>query len=182
MAKKGPSLAAKECLSTALILLMKKTDYDRISIVDITRKAGVSRMTYYRNFASKEDILEQYMDTVAQSVHKTIVEQNAQADFYRYFCLLFEHLGRYGDIGVATCRAKLGEMILRYITKYMFETFPPDPADPASRYARHFMAGAVYNTLIAWLSDGQALPYTEVAKVCCDCISGNALATASDGT
>ena len=167
--------ATKECIFTALVLLMQKKEYSKISIVDITRKAGVSRMTYYRHFTSKEDVLEQYLDSVAKAVHDEIVEKNAHKDFYQYFCVLFEHLGQYGDIGVATCRAKLGEMILRYITKYMLETFPPSPSNPAAPYARHFLAGAVYNTLIEWLRDGQKLPYTEVAKICCRCLSATAL-------
>ncbi|MBO5789874.1 MAG: TetR/AcrR family transcriptional regulator [Clostridia bacterium] len=175
MAKKTCALAAKECIYTALILLMQKKEYDRISIVDIVRKAGVSRMTYYRHFTSKEDVLEKYMDEVGQRVHDSIIEQNAQADFYTYFCVIFEQLSAYGDIGVAACRARLGEMILSAITKYTFETFPPDPAAPSSIYARHFLAGAIYNTLIEWLKAGQTLPYTEVAKVCCACMTGIAL-------
>ena len=173
--KKKANPMAKDCIFTALVLLMQKKEYDKISIVDIARKAGVSRMTYYRHFTSKEDVLEQYIDSVAKAVHEEIVEKNAHKDFYQYFCVLFEHLSQYGDIGVATCRAKLGEMILHYITKYMLETFPPSENDPAAPYARHFLAGAVYNTLIEWLSDGQKLPYTEVAKICCRCLSASAL-------
>jgi len=49
---------AKECIVTALIELMKVRDYNAISITDITKKAGVSRMAYYRNYTSKEDILK----------------------------------------------------------------------------------------------------------------------------
>ena len=40
---------AKECIVTALVELMKIKDYDAISITDIAKKAGVSRMAYYRN-------------------------------------------------------------------------------------------------------------------------------------
>lgn len=39
---------AKECIFTALMLLMEKQDYEKITITDIARRAGVSRMTYYR--------------------------------------------------------------------------------------------------------------------------------------
>ena len=135
--KKAPPMA-KECIFAALVLLMQKKEYDKISVVDISRKAGVSRMTYYRHFTSKEDVLEQYIDSVAKSIHEEIVEKNAHKDFYQYFCVLFEHLGQYGDIGVATCRAKLGEMILHYITKYMLETFPPKENDPADKRCKRF--------------------------------------------
>ena len=54
----------KECIFTALILLMEQQDYDKITITDITKKAGVSRMTYYRLYSSKEDILLQQFSKI----------------------------------------------------------------------------------------------------------------------
>lgn len=39
----------KDCITTAFIELMKVRDYNTITITDITKKAGVSRMAYYRN-------------------------------------------------------------------------------------------------------------------------------------
>ncbi|HIS07210.1 MAG TPA: TetR/AcrR family transcriptional regulator, partial [Candidatus Choladocola avistercoris] len=50
----------KECLYTALLLLMEKKPYEDITITEIAKKAGVSRMSYYRLYKSKDDILEQY--------------------------------------------------------------------------------------------------------------------------
>ena len=47
----------KECIVTALLRLMKVKSYSSISITDITNLAGVSRMAYYRNYKSKDDIL-----------------------------------------------------------------------------------------------------------------------------
>ena len=36
---------------------MKEKNFDAISVSEITARAGVSRISYYRNFDSKEDIL-----------------------------------------------------------------------------------------------------------------------------
>ena len=40
---------------------MHTQEYDDISITDITKRAGVSRMSYYRNYNSKDEILMDYM-------------------------------------------------------------------------------------------------------------------------
>ena len=48
----------KSSLQTALIYLMNKKDFDKITITELVKKAGVSRMAFYRNYNSKEDILE----------------------------------------------------------------------------------------------------------------------------
>ena len=47
-----------ESLRTALFSLMKNMDYRSIRITDICKKAGVSRTAFYRNFLSKDDLLE----------------------------------------------------------------------------------------------------------------------------
>lgn len=58
--KENASRFLRNCIFEALILLMKQKPYDDIAISEITNRAGVSRMTYYRTYTSKEDILIQY--------------------------------------------------------------------------------------------------------------------------
>lgn len=53
---------SKRWLIDALFQLMNKQPFQKISITEITDKAGVSRLTYYRNFTSKEDIILTYFD------------------------------------------------------------------------------------------------------------------------
>ncbi len=48
---------SKQDLAEAVFLLMKTRPYEQISIQDIVDKAGFSRMAYYRNFKSKDEII-----------------------------------------------------------------------------------------------------------------------------
>ena len=63
---------AKECIVTALIELMKTRDYNSITITDLSKKAGVSRMAYYRNYTSKEDSISKFADEVGASLHEKL--------------------------------------------------------------------------------------------------------------
>ena len=54
---KDQNRLARERIVAALTELMSEQDYTSITITEITQRAGVSRMTYYRNYSSKEDIL-----------------------------------------------------------------------------------------------------------------------------
>ena len=47
----------KECMADALFDLMKSKDLDKITIDELTKVAGVGRMTYFRHFHSKEEVL-----------------------------------------------------------------------------------------------------------------------------
>ena len=44
----------------ALVILMGEKDYSSITVMDIVGKAGVSRVSYYRHFKNKEDVLRLY--------------------------------------------------------------------------------------------------------------------------
>lgn len=69
---------SKNDLADALVMLMQKTDYSKISIQDIVDKAGLSRMAYYRNFASKDEVLIFYLDRVTdQFIQETKVDFDA---------------------------------------------------------------------------------------------------------
>ena len=78
----------KECIFTALILLMEQQDYDKITITDITKKAGVSRMTYYRLYSSKEDILLQQFSKIIQELTDKIRQDSSLTPYrlvYQFF-------------------------------------------------------------------------------------------------
>ena len=158
----------KDCITTAFIELMKVHDYNAITITDITRKAGVSRMAYYRNYSSKEDILNKYMDEVGISIHEKISKMNTRDEIHNYYVALFEQLGAYRDLGVTIYRAHLGELILANINKYMSLTFRPENETAASRYRHLYLAGAFYNVFIEWLKSGMRDDINELARFCCD--------------
>lgn len=60
----------KESIETALLFLLEKKDLKQISISELVRKAGVSRNAFYRNYKSKEDILEAYYERTSISLKK----------------------------------------------------------------------------------------------------------------
>lgn len=47
----------KECMSDALIKLMKEKDLEKITVSEITELAGVGRATWFRNFSTKPEAL-----------------------------------------------------------------------------------------------------------------------------
>ena len=63
---------AVDSIYTALLQIMEKKPYEQISITDITRRAGVSRMAYYRNYESKDEILTKRLDKTIDSIIEKI--------------------------------------------------------------------------------------------------------------
>jgi len=66
---------AADCIYEALLQLMRDRPYRQITISDITRRAGVSRMAYYRNYAEKDDILLGHLAAAMAEVEAHIVSR-----------------------------------------------------------------------------------------------------------
>ena len=51
------NIIVKESITQALLILMESKDFQKITITEIVNKAGVARMSFYRNYDSKEDVI-----------------------------------------------------------------------------------------------------------------------------
>lgn len=54
----------KRSIIEAFLILLKNQSYEKISISDIVKKAGVARVSYYRNFDNKESIIIAYLNSI----------------------------------------------------------------------------------------------------------------------
>lgn len=60
--KKNSGDLLKECMADALFILLQTKSIEEITISEVTALANVSRITYYRNFTSKESMIEFKLD------------------------------------------------------------------------------------------------------------------------
>ena len=68
--KNAANLLTRESILLAFLDLLQTEEYSRITITDITRRAGVSRNAYYRNYDSKEGILQAKMDELGEEIRE----------------------------------------------------------------------------------------------------------------
>jgi len=67
----------KTWIFDALMLLMDKKPYEKITVSDIADKAGIARPTFYRNYNDKDDVIFEYlMNTVNIELSNTGKSKN----------------------------------------------------------------------------------------------------------
>jgi AcrR family transcriptional regulator len=170
---KDQNRLARERIVAALTALMSEKDYASITITEITQKADVSRMTYYRNYSSKEDILRKFMSDVGERIHAKIVEHDLHRDVYRYYLTLFETLGKYAALVNAALAAGLDGLILDCIARNMDQTFLEASAQPnAEKYLLRYRAGAFFHVFIEWTRSGMQESCEQMARLCADAAMG----------
>jgi len=138
---------SKQYIAESLISLMKKKDYSKITIKNITDKAGLSQMSYYRNFKSKDEIIQYYLDTITNEFIKKTNINYTPENFKNYLIILFTHLEKQKDIGMILLKANL----LYYIKDEFDKIFKNKSTSIKEEYNYYFISGGLYNVYYYWL-------------------------------
>lgn len=142
----------QQCLYTALMKLMKEKNFDKISIGELCDYAGVSRMTYYRSYKCKEDILLQHLDECFTAYLNGL---NVR-DFYEVaLSFLYFWEGQEHDFLIAVIESGLSAHLMDKFYVYLDIIFSLMDLDiEVTSYAKSFLAGGLYKMLIDWMKDG----------------------------
>ncbi len=157
----------KECIVKALIELIDEKDIKSISITEITKKAGVSRMSYYRNYYYKEDILNNYLIDILEEYDdkrsELINSNNSSMD--QLILYAFEFFKKYKDFVMAVEKSNLSNIMQNKITEYMSSLYPYKDNDIKSRYELYIFSGSLYNACKMWILGGLKEDEKELAII-----------------
>ena len=156
------------CIGEALISLMNQKDYESIKISDIVERAGISRMTYYNYYHSKNEILEDYLqEMVADYLHSAADEeaQNKIGGFQDYEHVLhaLSFFDQYSNFFLTLHKAGLYSIIIDAVNQFMVNQILP--IYPRSVYRLYYYSGALLNTFIKWEEGGKTEPVEEIAEI-----------------
>jgi AcrR family transcriptional regulator len=154
----------------ALMSLLDEKSYSRISISDITKKAGVARTSFYRHYQSKDDILLHHIRVVSGSLLRQMVE-NAGCSPVEILTLFFRSVAEHQDIIKKLFQddfrflwnsfADAHEKFLLAISK---NALSPEE-NLRFQYALQYQFGGYNRLLLYWLKNDMALPPEEIAAV-----------------
>lgn len=143
-------------IAYAYLELLKKKDRDEISITEIAKAAGVSRMAFYRKFETKWDVVDFYLGGIMH--WEVAYDERTGGDLniwdveygVRFFRAMREHrenILTLVDRGYAT-------LLLRVINLTNENAGGDMPSSSIERYNLYFLAGAGFNAMLIWLRDG----------------------------
>lgn len=151
----------RECIESALILLLEKKTFGEISISELVKRAGVSRTAFYRNYTSKEDVLQCGLGDVVNGIlNKLPLEPQSE----QFWTVLFQEAKGYRGPILLLLKAGLGNVMLEQITARAVEREKSNKT--AAYYNSVLWAGAVYNVLINWVLNGAKESPADMAKIC----------------
>lgn len=161
----------KDYIVGGLLRLMRRQPYEKIKVTDIVREAGVSRMTYYRHFKSKSDVLVSLIDYIVRSVNPVCHENRRNGDWYRFWLTLFDYADRYASALETIVSVGQERLILDCLNRSAFPHLRKEESRE-NAYRLYFLSGAIYNVFLEWLRSPVRETPEKMARICCDFMKG----------
>ena len=154
----------REAICTALLYLMDTKEFDRISISELARKAGVSRQSFYRNYSSKEDIVIEIEENLLSVFEDSLNDPKHITDIHLWFYDLFCFVRENRKLILVLQRADLMDVLFSKAS-FLAESWM------GKRNARmhYYIIGslaAIKAVVMEWISTGMKESCNKMADIC----------------
>ncbi len=141
-------------ITEALFRLMDREDYREITISQITAEARLARRTFYINFSSKDDILDQHYASLIREYDRDMPEA-AKDDLGNQAVYFFTFWKKHREYAVLLEKNRMLNMLIERFHLYLDDTPLPAGISPAEQaYGSSFLAGGLFMMLRTWLQNG----------------------------
>lgn len=132
------------------MLCLEKYTINELPLTEVCKKAGVSRMTFYRHFKNKEEVVLEYFELIYDKFLKELLEQEEEIEKAvkgNYYSLVFQ-------------------VFAQKMTIFYNETTTwADYLGTKQKFWNDFMAAGLFYVLGNWVKNGCQDSYDEVVKM-----------------
>lgn len=155
----------RQCIGESILTLAHQKDFESITVSDIVKKAGVSRMTFYHYFQDKTDALNNYLQEIINGYleecpESLTVTKLFEIDRIRHALCYFD---RYAYFFTTLDEIGLYYLLINAINEYMLLYVAPDYS--GSVYELYFCAGALLNVFLQWEKGEKKEPVDEIVQI-----------------
>ena len=153
----------KEALEISLMQLLEKKELAKITISELVHRAGVSRAAFYRNYSSKEQMLEEIFGKTVQKIMDKLGQFNLRTELYQVWIILFKEAKKEARL----ISLAVDYNLEKYLTQAMFNFLEKRQQSrrEASSYIHSFWSSALVSVLSKWIKDGMQVPAEKIASL-----------------
>lgn len=150
--------------------LLKKQAYQDINVCDICTKAGVSRMSFYRNFKSKDDLTQKAIERIISNLKQSLKKCEPLNQF-NVTKEIFTAALKYKDAFKSLDQTNIVKDFINCVSEKIFSFTPEDKINPSKQYIPIFYFSAISGVLGFWIHNGAKETPEEMAKGICSIAS-----------
>ena len=140
--------AVDRAVIKALLELMQKENFKDITITEITEKAKVSRVTFYRHFNTVDDILIKYFQLTKERYKEQTALQFQDGERNNDVAIL--QLFLFFKSNLSATKSLIAAGLENELLKFLNDDFENNLPVKLDKYLAYFVSGALYNVLIHW--------------------------------
>lgn len=166
--RKEENLRVKSSITEALLSLMYQKSFSDITITEIIQTAKVARVSFYRNYDSKEDVLITLIEDVLEQFRAGI--DCEEENFYTFQNVLksFAFFKKYGKYVLDLYQFGYGSILLEKLNQFHEEVAGSMPNNSVEKYKLYMYMGALFNTAIVWIRNGVKESEKDIAHTFCE--------------
>lgn len=147
---KSKKAKSKKLIQLAIYELLLKKDFDNISIKEICEKAGVSRMSFYRYYSTKEDIFIVFCDETFDAFFQEI-SHSPTLTMKDMFIMFFTNLKKYHREIDMLKKAQRDTILLAQFEQYSsYMASKMNLGNILNPFDIPFFSGGLFNVVIRW--------------------------------
>jgi AcrR family transcriptional regulator len=165
----------RRALQQALLALIEEKAYDQIEIGEIVNRANTARVTFYRHYRTREDLLIDCIDSIYHDmmdfggipVPQDVMDFSQPPPNLRLFVyvdyntLLCQRL--FNSSASMLLQKRIREYVVNEVTLSLLQQ-PAFSKAPIELIAQHIASSTIGN-MIWWLNAGKPLPAAEIARL-----------------
>lgn len=164
---------SRDCMVQALIQLLRTKSLSNITISELTERAGVSRMTYYRNYNSMDEIFISYLKDLVDAYRQDVAAWPDKGNYsdYRNMLHCYEYFDHYREFIACLVNTGLGHLLLQALDSYILDTYYTEDKGRDFYYTLRAFSGSLYNIYVTWIMENSMESAEEIVSIICQIYS-----------
>ncbi|RSI46424.1 TetR/AcrR family transcriptional regulator [Streptococcus sanguinis] len=154
----------RESLEISLMQLLEKKELKKITISELVERAGVSRAAFYRNYSSKEQILEEIFKNTVQGITDKLEEFNFKTEMYQIWLFLFKEAKKEARVISLAIDYNFEKLLTQAVFDFL-EKRNRNAKKMTNSYMNSFWSSAVVSVLSKWIKDDMKVPAEKIASL-----------------
>ena len=146
---------AVEMITDSLLELMNEVPFEKITVSDIVREAGVGRASFYRHFDSKETVVRHYLARLFKEWRREFEIEGKPEEFG---IRLLRHFYGHRNFYLLLHRCGMSHYLLEAIR----ETVELDNKSDQEAFPLSWFAGGLYGLVDEWMRRGMIVTPDEL--------------------
>ena len=167
--------SVKSYLTHAYFVLLSKKPYIDITVSELTKQAGVSRVSFYRNFSTLDEVMEYGLKRFYEIVTKDVLPlfiKDKHLAWKKLIKEIFTHIKLYNEILVGIPHQNVGYLSSK-LSKLFENTSDKESTNIQMKYLPFVNLSIVLSIAIVWLESGFLESVDEISEFAYKTISQN---------